>query len=194
MGQLSNGFCIVHQYAEALSVQEALLSSHQRLGATHASILALQSNLAATYHALRRFEEALRMRRDVYSGRLKLSGEEHRYTILAANNYSASLVGLQRFEEAKSLLHKTMPVARRALGESDDLTLRMRWNYAEALYENPASTLDDLREAVTTVEDGARTARRVFGGAHPLTLDIERELRNARAALRAGETPPPGSA
>ena len=80
-----------------------------------------------------------------------------------------------------------MPAARRILGESDDLTLRMRWNYAEALYENPASTLDDLREAVTTVEDGARTARRVFGGAHPLTLDIERELRNARAALRARE-------
>ena len=52
------------------------------------------------------------------------------------------------------------------------------------------ATLDDLREAVTTLEEIEPTARRVFGGSHPLTLDIEGELRNARAALRARETPP----
>ena len=33
------------------------------------------------------------------------------------------------------------------------------------------------------------TARRVLGGAHPLTVDIEDELRDARAAFRARETP-----
>ena len=63
-----------------------------------------------------------------------------------------------------------------------------------ALYEEPAATLDDLREAVTTLEDSERTARRVFGGAHPLTTAIEGALRIARAALRARETPPPGGA
>ena len=51
------------------------------------------------------------------------------------------------------------------------------------------ATLDDLREAVTTLEDTARTARRVLGGAHPLTKGIEGDLRNVRAALRE-ETPP----
>ena len=59
---------------------------------------------------------------------------------------------------------------------------------------DPAATLDDLRKAVTTLEDTERTARRVMGGAHPLTVDIEDELRDARAALRARETPPPRSA
>ena len=34
-----------------------------------------------------------------------------------------------------------------------------------------------------------RTARRVFGGAHPTTEMIELQLRYARAALRARETP-----
>ena len=48
-----------------------------------------------------------------------------------------------------------------------------------------SATLDDLREAVTTLGQLERTARRVLGGAHPLTVDIERELREARAALRA---------
>ena len=55
--------------------------------------------------------------------------------------------------------------------------------------EDPAATLDDLREAVTTLEDAERIARRVLGSAHPTTANIERNLQNARAALRARETP-----
>jgi len=70
--------------------------------------------------------------------------------------------------ETKALLRKTIPVARRVLGESHILTLRMRCIYTEVLYEDPAATLDDLREGVTRLEDVERTARRVLGGAHPL--------------------------
>ena len=96
---------------------------------------------------------------------------------------------LKRFEEAKSLLRKTMPVARRILGDCHYLTLKTRRAYAMALYYDEGATLDDLREAVTTLEDLAPTARRVFGGAHPLTGSIELGLREARGALRARETP-----
>ena len=88
------------------------------------------------------------------------------------------------------LLQKTMPVARRVLGEGHKLTLLMRSNYAEALWRDPAATLDDLREAVTTLEDAKRIARRVLGGAHPITESVEVELRKAQAALRAREAPP----
>ena len=63
--------------------------------------------------------------------------------------------------------------------------------YAAALFDDTGATLDDLREAVTTLEDAERIARRVLGGAHPATTAIEQSLRNARAALRARETPPP---
>ena len=87
-------------------------------------------------------------------------------------------------------MRKTMPVAQRVLGESHQLTLRMRGVYAVAFYEDPAATLDDLREAVTTLEDAKRIARRVLGGAHPITESVEVELRKAQAALRARETPP----
>ena len=84
-------------------------------------------------------------------------------------------------------------MARRVLGESNQTTLMTRWNYAGAICNDTAATLDDLREAVTTLEDAGRIARRVFGGAHPLTTAMEDNLRQARAALRASETPP-GSA
>ena len=94
---------------------------------------------------------------------------------------------IERFEEAKKLLLKTLPVARRFLGESDDLTLTMRWIYAAALCDDTGATLDDLSEAVTTLEDTERIMRRVLGGAHPDALQIEGALRQARAALRARE-------
>ena len=82
-------------------------------------------------------------------------------------------------------MRKTIPVARRVLGESDDTTLRMRWAYGEALYKVEGTTLDNLRKAVTTLEDTERTARRVLGSAHPTTMGIEEDLQNARAALAA---------
>ena len=50
------------------------------------------------------------------------------------------------------------------------------------------ATLNELREAVTTLEDTERIARRVLGGAHPLTTGIGEDcLQNARAVLRARE-------
>ena len=66
----------------------------------------------------------------------------------------------------------------------------MRLIYATALCNDTGATLDDLREGVTTLEDAGRTARRVLGGAHPLTERLEDALRQAQAELRARETPP----
>ena len=107
--------------------------------------------------------------------------------MIEANNYASLLLTLKRFEEAKSLLRKTMPVARRVLGESHDLTLTLKKVYAQALYTDDNATLDDLREAVTTLEETERVARRVLGGAHPLTKRMGSELREARGLLRARE-------
>ena len=54
--------------------------------------------------------------------------------------------------------------------------------YAEALYKDPSATLDDLREAIATLDVSGRIAKRVFGESHPVTRLIEIELRNARVA------------
>ena len=112
------------------------------------------------------------------------------YLLLAANNYASSLIGLWRCKEARALFRKMTPVTRRVLGENDEITIRMRYSYAQAIYKDGAP-LDDLREAVIALEDVARTARRVLGGTHPTTDEIEDTLQQARAALRACETPSP---
>ena len=187
MSALGLGLSDAKHYKDALTVQEAALSSMRRLGADEDKMLVMQSNLASTYNSLGRLEEAMRMRQDVHSGTLRLYGEEHENSLTDAYNYAASLVALQRSVEAKSLFLKVLPVARRVLSDNHRLALKMRWNYAKALYRDAAATFDDLREAVTTLEDVTRIARRVFGGAYPLTVNIEEELRHARAALAARE-------
>ena len=196
MGQLGNGLHDAGQFEDALSVRETELATLQRIGAPEAFKLTPQSNLATTYDCLGREDDALRMRRDVYSGCLRSGGREHPETLTTGNNLASSLLALRQYEEAKSLLRDLIPVARRVHGDSFDITLMMRWNYASALlgdYLNgdDKDTLDDLREAVTKLEDAAPTARRILGGLHPIVPVIEGGLEHARAVLReARETHP----
>ena len=102
-----------------------------------------------------------------------------------------ALLKLNRYAEVKNFLQRRIPVARRVLGDDAETTLNLRRIYARALYEDAGATLDDLREAVTTHEEMERTARRVFGSAHPLARKIEADLRVARAVLRANEETQP---
>ena len=82
------------------------------------------------------------LRRDVYSGYLKLLGEEHRpVPFWQPTTTQLSLAAAKRSEEAKTLMRKTIPVARRVLGESDETTLRMRSNYGLALCEGAGASL-----------------------------------------------------
>ena len=116
-----------------------------------------------------------------------------RLTARRGGDYAASFHDLRRFKEAKALMRKSIPMARRVLGDNNETTLRMRWNLAHALATDPGATLDDHREALNTFEDTAQTARRVLGGKHPTTVSIEQSLRYVRAILAARETPPGNS-
>ena len=187
MGLLGSGLSDAQHHEDALSVKEAHLSMKQRLGASEVDLLTSRNNLAGSYRSLGRFDDCLRTQRDVYSGWLKLCGEENVRTLAAANNYAATVNSLKRHGEATALCRKVVPVARRVFGDNHQLTLTIRWNYALALCKDNGATLEDLREGVTTLEDLTPTARRVLGGAHPTAKDIEGDLRTARKVLRALE-------
>ena len=87
MNQLGNGLHDARHDADALTVREAELATKQRHGAPEGNILIAQTNLAMTYARCGRRPEALRLRQEVYSGRLKLSGESIE-TLQAAYNYA----------------------------------------------------------------------------------------------------------
>ena len=67
------------------------------------------------------------------------------------------------------------------------MSLKMRNNYARALFLDTDAALDDLREAATTLEELERIARRVCGSVHPLVVDINSSLLLSRVALRVRE-------
>jgi hypothetical protein len=187
MTELGNGLADAGRHEDALSVREAELSTKQRFGASENNILVARGNLANSLQLLGRLEQAMCMRKLVYSGHLKLNGEEHPDTVREASNYASTLLLLKRFKEVKTLVDRTLPVARRVHGESHEITLTMRRIYAMALYLDTGASLDDLREAVTTLEETIPVARRVLGGAHPVTSVLEGDLRIARFTLHARE-------
>ena len=53
----------------------------------------------------------------------------------------------------------------------------------------PTAKLADLREAVNTLKDTDRIARRVLGSTHPITGCTDFNLRKSKAILRAREAP-----
>ena len=114
-------------------------------------------------------------------------GEDDLQTIMTANNYACSLKECDRLEEARALYRKWMLVSQRVLGDCDHCTLTFKKRFAQTLYEDERATLGDLREAVKTLVETARIARRVLGGAHPVVEDTDRSLRKAQALLRIRE-------
>ena len=122
MGQLGNGLYEVLEHQGRVVREEAELSLERRLVQIEENtVLALQSNIAMVYHQLGRLEEGHKHERDVYSGRLRLNGEEH----LENPRCSQQLLGVAFCHSGASkkpgrLLRKTVPVARRVLGENDE--------------------------------------------------------------------------
>ncbi len=190
MNLLGNGLSAAGHHEDALSVKKADLSMLQRLGANEASILTIQGSLATTYQNLGRFKEALRLRRDVYSGSVRIFGKEHTNTLGEVYSLSNLFIALKRFRKARSLLRKMLPVARRVLGEGHEITLRATNMYAQLIFKTTqhplfgGAPLDDYREAVKMLEDAEQIARRVLGNAHPTVHEIKRSLDESRAALR----------
>ena len=159
------------------------LATALRLGAQEDQVLVIQNNLAITYAMLGRHEEALRLRREVYFGRLKLDGELEENTLMAAGNYALTLLQLKRFEEAKELLRKTTPVARRVLGNEHELTLSMREDLCCATLCGESSAEEEKREAFRMLEEVAGVMRRVLGPQHPETQRVQDDLEANREAF-----------
>ena len=177
---LGNGLFEAGHHADALSVQEVELSMMRRLGESEESMLIVKGNLASSYRALGRHEEALRMSRDVYSETLRLYDEESIDVLREANNYAMHLIDARRFKEAKRILRKRIPVARRVLGPEHDLTMSMREDLCRATLDDGDSAASDKREALRTLEDTVGLMRRVLGAQHPETQRAQVTLESYR--------------
>jgi len=117
------------------------------------------------------------------TGAAATSRSARRYTAAATRKNTTPTKNTRRPSRSRSRHAPTM--ARRVLGETHEITLKMRKVYAGALWQDDTITLDDLRESVTMLEDLERTARRVYGNSHPTTIGIGEYLETSQAVLRA---------
>ena len=167
----------------------------RRLGAPEGDMLIVQGNLAMTYGQLGRLDEALSMRRDVYSGHLRHRdlGPLHQSTLGAAVNLSTSLVDAGNYAEARAFMRDQMELARRAFGADHPVTLDFQWGYSRAFTLDKDVSAEQLAEVATTLEKTLKVSQRVRGREHPMTYGIRDELVIAKTkeaiARRPGECP-----
>ena len=104
------------------------------------------------------------------------------------------LPGSTRLLHRRRMRYRRLPTTRPTpRGPQEPICIRKKceiWPRWRPVPRADGATLEDFREAVTTLEDIGRTARRVLGGANPLTVDIgtnceTREPPSAPAAIRS---------
>jgi hypothetical protein len=182
MTALGNSLGLAGHHEDALCVKEARLSMLRRLGAPEGDMLIVQGNLASTYAKLGRLDEALSMRRDVYSGHLRHRdlGPLHQSTLGAAVNLSTSLVDAGNYAEARAFTRDQMELARRALGADHPFTLDFQWGYSRAFTLDKDVSAEQLAEVATTLEKTLEISQRVCGREHPRTCSVRGALTMAR--------------
>ena len=195
MQVLGSGLSEAKHHEDALHVKEAQLSMMRRLGDSEDNMLIMQMNLAISYLRLGRLEEALQMKRDVYSGhsRHRDLGPLHQNTLKAALNLSTALVNAGDYAEARAFTRDQTELARRALGADHPVTLDFQWGYSRAFTLDKGVSAEQLGEVATALEKTLEVSQRVRGREHPQTCNIRDELTIAKTkeeiARRPGECP-----
>ena len=146
-------------------------------------MLIVQGNISSSYAELGRYEEALRIERELYARRSALHGLDIETLTAAANLASTLIDNLKQFDEARAFLRDRIPEAMRVCGKDHDITFKMQRMYAQCLFQNDGASRSDLTEAVAKLEDLDRRQTRIFGASHPQTDSTRRCLQVAREKL-----------
>ena len=93
-------------------------------------------------------------------------------------SYATSLVRAEKFQEAKILLEDMMDKARPKFGDHQ-VFFKLIETYCFAVRSLSAggdATADEVRDACKMLEEAVRRSRRLFGAAHPQTINMEHNL------------------
>ena len=144
--------------------------------------------------------------REMYAGYVARLGVSHERTLQTGHSLALLSVSLGHWDEATTFLRdQLLPAARQSLGADHNITLKLNSVLVMTLKDNPERTRDDLRlvqlnqgsvhdrfdlntgddllEAETIIQDVVQRRRRVYGPAHPDTLNAEAYLSSVHARL-----------
>ena len=214
MSMLGNGLEQADLPADALLVLQSLLTSMKRFGDPGHTMLTVENAIAGCLCRLKRNDEALVMRRELYTKTINLLGTEHRETIVAANNLAQSLMlkavpgpnilwtrdnlgalSVACVNEARALLSKTVPASVGTFGPDHEFTIGILGAYAStfAIFHDGESQ-DELAKALAMTEDVCRRTRQILGVAHPMTKRVDSLLMILREKQDGGKYSPSSKA
>ena len=127
--------------------------------------------IAATYHDLGLYKEALALHEQVYEQRKCMLGAEHPDTLSAMNNLAATYSELSRYDKALALQEQAYEQCKHILGAEHPDTLRAMNNLAYTY-----GKLGHLEEALALHEQVFRLRKRIQGAEHPDTLTAMENL------------------
>ena len=177
LGFLGNGLWEVGRAEEAIPIFQAQLATIHRyhpINGQHVALDALTS-MANCYSSAKRYEDALRLERQVHAEWVKRIGPAEKSAITIGCNLGDTLMKVKRFADAKEWLREQLRLARSALGMDDTVSLLVATNLCRACYDDTSDggCPDDVAEADALLADTIERRRRVFGRAHPETRVVE---------------------
>jgi tetratricopeptide (TPR) repeat protein len=170
---------IAGSYADALTVDEAVLSSQLRRDVDDQDkIRVLRNNIAVNFRLLGRFEEAHEIDREIVRQWTDARGGHDPRTLFARSNLARDLFGLGRYAEAVAEVRAFLPTYRTVVGANHHGVLLAVRTEAMALRKN-----GEFASALRLAERNRRDLSTWFGRRHEYTLAAGITLVNARLAV-----------
>jgi serine/threonine protein kinase len=163
---LGRTFNFLGEPASAASQDEqALALCTRHLGADHPNTLVSMHNLAESYAALNRQDEALKLRQAALAARKRVLPSDHPDTLKNMHSLAGSYAALNRHAEAIKLFEATLAAEKRVYGLDHVGTFRTMNNLA-----NSYAALNHHAEALKLREETLAGFRRLLPPDHPDTL------------------------
>ena len=170
----------------ALGLTDSLTQACDALGPHPPDTLTSRNSLAGSYRDAGRLEEAIALYEQVFSGRSRVLGSDHRSTLTARDHLADTYWEAGRLDEAITLKKQILADAMRIMGPDSPGTSAARLNLA-ATYRD-AGRLDD---AIPLYQENLDEVSSVLGLDHPETLVSRHHLAGAyRDAGRLDEAIP----
>lgn len=142
-----------------------------KFGIEDVDTLKVQSNLASLLEKSGRYEDAIRLSKDVYEKMRRVRGFAHRDTLITQMNVATCLDDLGRYEEALKIDQAVFDISRRVLGIGHPTTLVVQGNMATILWK-----LDRYEDAFWMYQRVCDRMKKVFGDEHFHTLTAHNNL------------------
>jgi serine/threonine protein kinase len=137
----------------------------QHLGPDHPNTLASMANLANSYSAAGRTQDALKLREETHARRKATLGPDHPETLRSMNNLAQSYFATGRRQDALKLHEETLKRKKAVVGPDHPDTLGSMNNLANAF-----EAVGRMQEALKLRQETLERQKATLGSDHPDTL------------------------